>query len=47
MKVEGIYDVSGQVLLLPIKGTGKFIGNFSEFLFLFSEVMSNGLKNVA
>lgn len=30
MHTEGTYDVSGQVLLLPIRGTGRFLGNFSE-----------------
>jgi len=30
MRVEGTYDVSGQVLLLPIKGTGQFVGNFTD-----------------
>ncbi|KAG4080308.1 hypothetical protein HA402_010800 [Bradysia odoriphaga] len=27
--VEGTYSVDGQVLLLPIKGSGKFTGNFT------------------
>lgn len=31
MHTEGTYDVSGQVLLLPIKGTGRFLGNFSKW----------------
>lgn len=31
MHTEGTYDVSGQVLLLPIRGTGRFLGNFSEW----------------
>lgn len=31
MHVEGTYDVSGQVLLLPIQGSGKFVGNFSKY----------------
>lgn len=33
LHVEGIYDVSGQILLLPIRGSGPFIGNFSKFNF--------------
>lgn len=32
MHTEGTYDVSGQVLLLPIRGTGRFLGNFSEWI---------------
>lgn len=28
--VTGIYTVNGQILLLPIKGTGKFTGNFTN-----------------
>lgn len=30
LEVEGTYDVNGQILLLPIKGTGPFKGNFTE-----------------
>jgi len=30
MYVEGTYDVNGQVLLLPIRGSGKFAGNFTD-----------------
>lgn len=30
MEVDGIYDVSGQILLLPIKGHGPFHGTFSK-----------------
>lgn len=29
MRTEGTYNVSGQILLLPIRGSGKFLGNFS------------------
>lgn len=28
--VEGVYNVDGQILLFPIKGSGKFTGNFSK-----------------
>ena len=28
--VEGRYVVDGRILLLPVKGSGKFTGNFSE-----------------
>lgn len=34
MDVEGTYDVSGQVLLLPIKGSGPFTGTFCKASFL-------------
>lgn len=30
LEVEGTYEVNGQVLLLPIRGTGPFKGNFSK-----------------
>ena len=30
LEVDGMYDVSGQVLLLPIKGSGPFHGTFSK-----------------
>lgn len=29
--VTGTYDIAGQILLLPLKGTGTFTGNFSKF----------------
>lgn len=28
--VLGDYNINGRVLLLPISGSGKFTGNFSE-----------------
>lgn len=28
--VEGRYVVDGRILLLPVKGAGKFTGNFSK-----------------
>jgi len=28
--VEGVYNVNGQILLIPIKGSGKFTGNFTS-----------------
>lgn len=34
LEVDGMYDVSGQILLLPIKGHGPFHGTFSEIIFL-------------
>lgn len=30
LHVEGSYDVNGQILLLPIKGSGPFFANFTE-----------------
>lgn len=30
LRVEGKYDVNGQILLLPVRGNGKFEGNFSD-----------------
>lgn len=30
LNVEGVYEVSGQILLLPIKGNGIFKGNFTD-----------------
>lgn len=30
LNVEGVYEVSGQILLLPIKGNGIFKGNFTN-----------------
>ncbi|XP_055294865.1 circadian clock-controlled protein daywake-like [Sitodiplosis mosellana] len=30
LEVEGTYEVNGQVLLLPIRGTGPFKGNFTD-----------------
>lgn len=30
LRVEGTYDIGGQLLLLPIRGNGKFVGNFSD-----------------
>lgn len=32
--VEGRYDIDGRVLVLPIKGSGKFTGNFSEYAYI-------------
>lgn len=29
-KIESRYEVNGQILLLPIKGNGHFVGNFSK-----------------
>lgn len=34
MEVDGIYDVSGQILLLPIRGHGPFHGTFSKIILL-------------
>lgn len=31
-KIESRYEVNGQILVLPIKGNGKFIGNFSKLI---------------
>ncbi|KAJ6632998.1 Circadian clock-controlled protein daywake [Pseudolycoriella hygida] len=28
--VEGTYNIDGQILLFPIKGSGKFVGNFTS-----------------
>jgi len=30
LHVEGTYDINGSVLLLPIQGTGRFTGNFTD-----------------
>ncbi|XP_031635981.1 protein takeout-like [Contarinia nasturtii] len=30
LEVDGTYDVSGQILLLPIRGSGPFVGNFTD-----------------
>lgn len=30
LRVEGKYDINGQLLLLPIRGSGKFHGNFTD-----------------
>lgn len=32
LHVEGTYDVSGNILLVPIRGSGPFLGNFSQYL---------------
>uniref|UniRef100_A0A2S2NGV6 Protein takeout n=1 Tax=Schizaphis graminum TaxID=13262 RepID=A0A2S2NGV6_SCHGA len=29
-KIESRYEVNGQILVLPIKGNGKFVGNFTN-----------------
>ncbi|VVC38449.1 Haemolymph juvenile hormone binding [Cinara cedri] len=29
-RIESKYEVNGQILLLPIKGNGKFVGNFTN-----------------
>lgn len=38
--MEGTYDVSGNILLLPIKGTGPFVGNFSKknYIYFFFQI---------
>lgn len=28
---EGTYDIDGRILLIPVKGNGRFHGNFSKF----------------
>ncbi|XP_077289407.1 uncharacterized protein LOC143913463 [Arctopsyche grandis] len=30
LMINGLYNVDGRILLLPIKGNGKFVGNFSN-----------------
>lgn len=41
LEVEGTYEVNGQVLLLPIRGTGPFKGNFSKFTQIQQEQMKS------
>lgn len=31
-RIESRYEVNGQILVLPIKGNGKFVGNFSKLI---------------
>lgn len=31
-RIESRYEVNGQILVLPIKGNGKFVGNFSKLM---------------
>lgn len=28
---EGVYDIDGRILLIPVKGNGRFHGNFSKY----------------
>lgn len=28
---QGLYDINGQILTLPLKGNGPFTGNFSKY----------------
>lgn len=30
IRIESKYEVDGQILVLPIKGNGNFVGNFSK-----------------
>lgn len=30
MQTEGIYDIDGRIVLVPVKGNGQFHGNFSK-----------------
>lgn len=39
---EGAYDIDGRILLIPVKGSGRFHGNFSEYFLVFlSKIIKN------
>lgn len=37
---EGLYDINGQILTLPLKGNGPFTGNFSKYSKLYPNLNS-------
>lgn len=39
--VTGIYEMDGQILVLPIKGSGNFSANFSKQISNLSRLTSN------